>query len=143
MSHRPHTSSTTAAAGATAYMPAFWSQVDVSQSAARAAGTEPPITQAEETAPGTRGDPAGRVRDELLDDRGGFATLARERPVQAPPQLGERCRGADTGLAAVGPGTRGPASGCGRAAANEGRLRVMVVVRLQYSGHEGRMCCPV
>jgi hypothetical protein len=37
-------SSTTAAAGDRAYSPAFWSQVLVSQSAARAAGTPPPTT---------------------------------------------------------------------------------------------------
>jgi hypothetical protein len=32
-------------------MPAFWSQVDVSQSAASAAGSEPPITQPKKRPP--------------------------------------------------------------------------------------------
>ncbi len=41
----PATSSTTAAAGPITYSPAFWSQALVSQSAARAAGTPPPITK--------------------------------------------------------------------------------------------------
>src|SRR6476661_328506 len=38
------TSSTTAAAGVARNRPTFWSQADVSQSAASAAGTEPPMT---------------------------------------------------------------------------------------------------
>ncbi len=38
------TSSTTEAAGVPRYRPTFCSQVEVSQSAARAAGTEPPMT---------------------------------------------------------------------------------------------------
>src|SRR5260370_42593855 len=38
LSQVPTTSSTTAAAGEVAYIPAFWSQAEVSQSAARAAG---------------------------------------------------------------------------------------------------------
>jgi hypothetical protein len=41
----PATSSTTAAAGPATYRPAFWSQADVSQSAASAAGTAPPMTK--------------------------------------------------------------------------------------------------
>jgi hypothetical protein len=43
-SQPPVTSSTTAAAGASTYRPAFWSQTEVSQSAASAAGVAPPIT---------------------------------------------------------------------------------------------------
>jgi hypothetical protein len=43
-SHAAATSSATAAAGEIAYRPAFWSQALVSQSAASAAGTPPPIT---------------------------------------------------------------------------------------------------
>ena len=39
------TSSTTAAAGVARYSPTFCSQADVSQSAASAAGTEPPMTK--------------------------------------------------------------------------------------------------
>jgi hypothetical protein len=69
-------------------MPAFWSQVDVSQSAARAAGT----------APCTGREPTGRVFDELLDDRRGLAPLACERPVQALAQLGKRRGGAHRAL---------------------------------------------
>jgi hypothetical protein len=42
--HRPVTSSTTLAAGPRMYRPAFWSQTEVSQSAASAAGVAPPIT---------------------------------------------------------------------------------------------------
>ena len=38
------TSSTTAAAGEWMNRPTFWSHVDTSQSVARAAGTEPPMT---------------------------------------------------------------------------------------------------
>src|SRR5215217_4480252 len=45
MSHRPVISSTTAAAGASRERPAFWSHVEVSQSAAMLAGVEPPITK--------------------------------------------------------------------------------------------------
>ena len=44
-SHAPATSSTTEAAGPPTYSPAFWSHADVSQSAASAAGTAPPITK--------------------------------------------------------------------------------------------------
>ena len=44
ISHAPAVSSATAAAGPMTYSPAFWSQALVSQSAARAAGTLPPIT---------------------------------------------------------------------------------------------------
>jgi hypothetical protein len=40
----PTTSSTTDAAGPAMKMPEFWSQVDVIQSAASAAGSDPPIT---------------------------------------------------------------------------------------------------
>ena len=43
-SHAPAVSSATAAAGPITYRPAFWSQALVSQSAASAAGTPPPIT---------------------------------------------------------------------------------------------------
>ena len=43
-SQDPITSSTTDADGPAAKSPAFWSQVDVSQSAASAAGKDPPIT---------------------------------------------------------------------------------------------------
>jgi hypothetical protein len=39
------TSSTTDAAGVPMYRPTFWSQADVSQSAASAAGTDPPMTK--------------------------------------------------------------------------------------------------
>ncbi len=42
--HAPATSSATAAAGEIAYIAPFWSQVPVIQSAARAAGIAPPIT---------------------------------------------------------------------------------------------------
>ena len=41
----PAISSTTAADGPPTYSPAFWSQAEVSQSAASAAGTAPPITK--------------------------------------------------------------------------------------------------
>jgi hypothetical protein len=41
----PATSSATASAGATAKPPAFWSHAEVSQSAATAAGSAPPITK--------------------------------------------------------------------------------------------------
>src|SRR5581483_2717179 len=44
-SQRPATSSTTDAAGPPTYRPAFWSQADVSQSAASAAGRAPPMTK--------------------------------------------------------------------------------------------------
>ena len=44
MSHAPTASSTTDAAGPAEYSPAFWSHVEVSQSAATAAGTLPPMT---------------------------------------------------------------------------------------------------
>jgi hypothetical protein len=44
-SQRPATSSTTAAEGASSARPAFWSQADVSQSAASAAGSAPPTTK--------------------------------------------------------------------------------------------------
>ena len=43
-SHAPAISSATAAAGPMTYRPAFWSHALVSQSAASAAGTPPPIT---------------------------------------------------------------------------------------------------
>ena len=51
LSHAPATSSTTAAAGEVAYMQAFWSQAEVSQSAARAAGRAPPMTQPKKRGP--------------------------------------------------------------------------------------------
>jgi len=51
-SHAPHTSSTTEAAGAAAYSPAFWSHAEVSQSAARAAGRLPPMTNPKNRPPG-------------------------------------------------------------------------------------------
>ncbi len=44
-SQPPATSSTTEAAGLAAWMPAFWSQAVVSQSAAMAEGRPPPMTQ--------------------------------------------------------------------------------------------------
>jgi hypothetical protein len=44
-SQRPATSSTTPAAGPATCSPAFWSQAAVSQSAASAAGSAPPITK--------------------------------------------------------------------------------------------------
>src|SRR5882672_975543 len=43
--HAPQTSSTTASAGAVRLEAPFWSQADVSQSAASAAGSVPPVTQ--------------------------------------------------------------------------------------------------
>jgi len=43
-SQAPAISSTTAAAGAATYRPAFWSYAEVSMSAASDAGTVPPIT---------------------------------------------------------------------------------------------------
>jgi len=43
-SHPAATSSMTVAAGPETYNPAFWSHTEVSQSAARAAGVLPPIT---------------------------------------------------------------------------------------------------
>ena len=45
LAHSPHTCSTTASAGAVTFEAAFWSQVEVSQSAASATGSVPPITQ--------------------------------------------------------------------------------------------------
>jgi hypothetical protein len=45
LAHSPHTCSTTASAGAVTLEAAFWSQVEVSQSAASATGKVPPITQ--------------------------------------------------------------------------------------------------
>jgi hypothetical protein len=45
LSQRPATSSTTAAAGVTSASAVFWSQAEVSQSAASEAGTAPPITK--------------------------------------------------------------------------------------------------
>ena len=50
-SHPPATSSATAAAGPMTYSPAFWSQALVSQSAATAAGTPPPITNPKKRGP--------------------------------------------------------------------------------------------
>ncbi len=44
MSQAPTASSTTDAAGPQEYRPAFWSQTEVSQSAATEAGTLPPMT---------------------------------------------------------------------------------------------------
>jgi hypothetical protein len=43
--HSPQISSTTASAGAVRFEAAFWSQVEVSQSAASATGRLPPMTQ--------------------------------------------------------------------------------------------------
>ena len=51
-SQLPATSSATAAAAPATYRPAFWSQVEVSQSAASDAGTEPPITNPKYRGPG-------------------------------------------------------------------------------------------
>src|SRR5438067_1972683 len=51
LNQSPATSSTTAAAGEVAYIPAFWSQAEVSQSAARAAGRLPPMTQPKKRGP--------------------------------------------------------------------------------------------
>ena len=45
LSQLPATCSATSADGPSTPMPAHWSQVEVSQSAASAAGTEPPITK--------------------------------------------------------------------------------------------------
>ena len=45
LSQRPATSSATEADGASSARPAFWSQAEVSQSAASAAGTAPPTTK--------------------------------------------------------------------------------------------------
>ena len=55
---RPATRSTPAAAGDEARRPAFWSQVEVSQSAARAAGKPPPITQPKNRPDGMATSPA-------------------------------------------------------------------------------------
>jgi hypothetical protein len=49
--HAPHTSSTTAAAGLVATIAAFWSQAEVSQSAATAVGSAPPMTQPKKRPP--------------------------------------------------------------------------------------------
>ena len=51
LSHAPQTSSTTASAGAAAADAAFGSQVAVSQSAANAAGSTPPMTQPKKRPP--------------------------------------------------------------------------------------------
>ena len=86
-SHAPATSSTTAAGGPQTTRPAFWSQADVSQSAASAAGTRAADHEAE-VAPARDRDDArlGRGR-ELLDHVERIDRRVRQRPAECLAQL--------------------------------------------------------
>ena len=74
---RPAASSTAAAAGVANRMPVFWSHALTSQSAARAAGKLPPITQPKNRPDGIAISP-GSTGGELVDDIRGVAAGGRQ-----------------------------------------------------------------
>ena len=82
------TTSTAAAAGVSALMPAFWSQMEVSTSAPSAAGMDPPITKPKNRGPGRPGSPASAVAGQLLHarrrDRPPTRAAARRRRPASP-----------------------------------------------------------
>ena len=72
-SHSLATHSAPAAAGDITSRPAFWSHIEVSQSAASAAGSVPPITQPKNRPDGIATSPGPAPANQLLDDLSGCA----------------------------------------------------------------------
>jgi hypothetical protein len=89
-SHSAATASTAPAAGEETALNAFWSHADVSQSAASAAGSAPPVTKPKYRGPGDATSPGSTARASSSTMRSARHAALRRRPAEDGAQLGDR-----------------------------------------------------